>query len=102
MKNFRTYQLAVKCYKECYKLKLDRHLKDQMLRASSSVVLNLAEGSGKSTLKDRRRFFQISFGSLREVQAIMDLHPTSHPQLVAMLDTTAAHLYRLLKSMEHS
>ncbi len=102
MKKFRTYQLAVNCYKECYKLKLDRHLKDQMLRASSSVVLNLAEGSGKSTLKDRRKYFQISFGSLREVQAILDLHPNSPQYLITMLDTTAAHLYRLIKSMEHS
>jgi four helix bundle protein len=43
------------------------------LRASSSVVLNLSEGSGRTTAADRRRFFGIAFGSLREVQAIFDI-----------------------------
>jgi four helix bundle protein len=42
-KNFRTYQLAVEFYRSAKTLQLPRHLKDQLNRASSSVVLNLAE-----------------------------------------------------------
>ncbi|MGE3386767.1 MAG: four helix bundle protein [Bdellovibrionales bacterium] len=39
-----------------------------------SIALNLAEGSGKETNADRRRFYQIAMGSLREAQAIIDLY----------------------------
>ena len=73
MKNFRTYQLAIEFYKNSSNLKLPRHLKDQLSRASSSIALNLAEGRGKRTVKDQKRFFQIAMGSLRESQAILAL-----------------------------
>ncbi|MEI8347736.1 MAG: four helix bundle protein, partial [Pseudomonadota bacterium] len=71
--NFRTYNLSVLLYRECAKIKLPHHLKDQLLRASSSIALNLAEGRGKRTPKDQRRFFDIAFGSVREVQSVLDL-----------------------------
>ncbi len=38
---FRSYDLAVELYRRCKPLLLPAHLKDQLLRASSSVVLNL-------------------------------------------------------------
>jgi four helix bundle protein len=50
---FAAYQLAVRHYRLCRELRLPAHLRDQMLRASSSVVLDLAEGSAKPTVKDR-------------------------------------------------
>jgi hypothetical protein len=40
LKNFKTYQLSIQFYQACEKLKLPRHLKDQLVRASSSVALN--------------------------------------------------------------
>jgi len=49
LNNFRTFQISVKFYKEAIKIKLPRHLKDQLNRSSSSISLNLAEGHGKST-----------------------------------------------------
>ncbi len=98
MKNFRTYQLAKQLYQLSCTLKLPAYLRGQLLRASSSVVLNLAEGRGKRTMADQRKFFDISFGSIREVQAIFDL--SNAPQNAHQLaDQTAAHLYKLLKNL---
>ena len=47
---------------------------DQLRRAMVSAVLNLAEGNGKrSSAVERRRFFEISLGSIAEVAAALDL-----------------------------
>ena len=48
-------------------------LSDQLKRASASVVLNYAEGTGKSSARDRRRFFTIAKASACEVAAIFDV-----------------------------
>lgn len=48
-------------------------LADQLRRASSSVHQNFAEGYGKGTAKDSRRFFHIARGSANEVAAIFDV-----------------------------
>ena len=48
-------------------------LGDQIRRASASVLQNFAEGFGKSTKKDARRFFAIARGSCNEVAAIFDI-----------------------------
>jgi four helix bundle protein len=48
-------------------------LADQLRRAAASVPLNFAEGSGKSSLRDRQRFFLIAKGSACEVAAIFDV-----------------------------
>jgi four helix bundle protein len=42
-------------------------------RASFSVVLNIAEGSGKFSRADRRSFFVISRASIFECVAVMDI-----------------------------
>ncbi|MGA2864147.1 MAG: four helix bundle protein [Verrucomicrobiota bacterium] len=48
-------------------------VRDQSDRASSSSVLNLAEGNGKFTSPDRGRFFDISRGSALECAAALDV-----------------------------
>ena len=50
----------------------DRHARDQLLRASQSIPQNIAEGNGKGTKADRRRFFEIARGSALEYAAIQD------------------------------
>ena len=40
----------------------------QAKRSADSVGANIAEGCGRSTIADRRRFFAIAVGSLRETQ----------------------------------
>ncbi|MFH1728054.1 MAG: four helix bundle protein [Pseudomonadota bacterium] len=49
------------------------YLADQLKRAAVSSVCNLAEGNSKTSLKDRRRFFDISLGSIAEICACLDL-----------------------------
>ena len=51
-------------------------LTDQLRRAASSVTLNFAEGCGKSSPRDQRRFFMIARGSAYEVAAVFDLAKT--------------------------
>ncbi|MFH1728718.1 MAG: four helix bundle protein [Pseudomonadota bacterium] len=48
------------------------YLVDHLKRAAVSSILNLAEGNGKTSLKDRKRFFEISLGSIAEVCACLD------------------------------
>lgn len=48
-------------------------LHDQLDRARTSVVLNIPEGNGKYTAKDRCRFFDNSRGSALECAACLDL-----------------------------
>jgi four helix bundle protein len=45
----------------------------QLDRASTSIPLNLAEGNGKFSQKDRARYFQISQGSALECAACLDV-----------------------------
>src|SRR2546430_8346026 len=47
--------------------------RDQLERAGDSIALNIAEGNGKFSIKDRARFFQISHGSALECAACLDL-----------------------------
>jgi four helix bundle protein len=49
------------------------HLADQLRRAASSITLNYSEGCGKSSLRDRRRYFDSARGSANEVGAIFDV-----------------------------
>jgi four helix bundle protein len=48
-------------------------VKDQLDRASTSIALNIAEGNGKYSLKDRCRFFDIAHGSALEYAAGLDV-----------------------------
>ena len=47
--------------------------KDQLDRASTSIRLNIAEGNGKFSAKDRARFFEMARGSALECAACLDV-----------------------------
>ena len=65
---------AAWAYLLCRALKgLDRPTRDQLLRASQSIALNIAEGCGKMPSADRGHFLQIAGGSARECGAILDI-----------------------------
>jgi len=101
------YRLAIQyvawVVKLCPRLKGDnRHAKDQILRASQSIPLNIAEGNGKNTPADRRRFFEIARGSTLECAAIQDvlevidiLSPDENQAKKNDLDRIAAMLSKL-------
>ena len=46
---------------------------DQLRRAVISVPSNLAEGSGRTSMKDQAHFVEMAFGSLMEVDCQMDI-----------------------------
>ena len=52
---------------------IHRPARDQWIRASQSIPLNIAEGNGKSAEADRRRYFEIARGSALECAAIQDV-----------------------------
>ena len=95
--NFGTFDSAVTFYRSSRSIILPSHLKDQFDRAASSIVLNLAEGAGRTGRADSARFFSIAMGSVRECQAILDLSTTDQSEAVHQADSLAAHLYRLLQ-----
>jgi four helix bundle protein len=51
----------------------NRQARDQWLRAAQSIPLNIAEGNGKQSLKDKNRYFEIARGSALECAAIHDV-----------------------------
>ena len=97
LKNFEAYQVAKEFYWSCKEVKLPQFLRDQLLRASSSIALNVAEGSGKRTPRDQIRFYSIAFGSLRECQGILELEKISDARIMNLADRLGAMLFRLTK-----
>jgi four helix bundle protein len=52
---------------------LSRAVRDQVDRASLSVVLNTAEGAGRLSPRDKARFYSIARGSANETVALLDV-----------------------------
>lgn len=103
MSDFRCLNHAIELYKECKKQSLIYSIKDQLIRASSSVALNLAEGNQRFTIKDKRKFFNIALTSLREVQCIVEMEELKEieklaNQLEAMIFSLNRNLNRKLKT----
>jgi four helix bundle protein len=46
---------------------------DQLRRASVSIPSNIAEGLGRYSVKEQIHFFEIAYGSLREVDCQLDI-----------------------------
>ncbi len=95
IQGFLAYDLAVQLHRKVVVMELGHRIKDQLERASQSVVLNLAEGSGKPTQRDKVRFYAIAFGSLREVQAVFDLIQVKDEVTIDLVDHLAACVFKL-------
>lgn len=48
-------------------------LRDQFERASVSIVLNIGEGAGRRSRRDKRRFYSMARGSAMECGAVLAL-----------------------------
>lgn len=77
--NLEIYRLAIKLIKLIYNLakKLPKHeeyvLKPQLLRAVTSIALNIAEGKGRNNDKEFARFLRIAIASAFEVSAVLKI-----------------------------
>ena len=101
MKTLRSYELAKAFYRLVQKLKLQHHLYTQLARAALSVACNLAEGNGRPTWPDRRRFFYQAFASIKECQTVLELAEVSDQLILETADHLAASVYRLCRTQKN-
>jgi four helix bundle protein len=68
-------QFVLACYKLSNNLPVDEKfgMISQIRRAALSVHLNIAEGSSRKSEAERKRFYEISRGSLIEVDAALEI-----------------------------
>jgi len=83
------------------------HLADQLARASLSIVNNIAEGAGKFSKADKRRYYLIAMGSATESAAMLDIcyrrnliDDSTHRSGKQLLDRVVAMLVRLGKNLQ--
>jgi four helix bundle protein len=79
-------------------------LKEQLVRASESVVLNIAEGGGCLTPRQKINAFRIAHGSTRECAAALELMHSQDrradiQRARSELDLIARMLSRLIEKM---
>lgn len=95
---FRTLVLAEEFYTLTEELGLTGNLKDQLIRASSSIALNLAEGNAKQSVKEKKRYYKITYGSAKECQSIIHLAKVNDQKLIGQADRLGACLWKLVRS----
>jgi four helix bundle protein len=79
-----------------------RELSDQLKRATISVPLNIAEGSGKTSDRERARYHSIARGSAMECAAVLDLlrlQQLIEPTLCVEAKTLSVRLVSMLSKM---
>jgi four helix bundle protein len=95
--DFRLYTAAVRFYQLCKPLHLPPHARDQLLRASSSVGNNIGEGYGRIGIKDKKRFYRIALGSVRECVTIFAQEQIQDATLLDLADFLGGGLYKLVR-----
>jgi four helix bundle protein len=98
MKTFRTLDLSVEFYELSEKSDIKGNLRDQLLRAASSISLNLSEGNGKFSVKEKKRFYKMAYASLKETQTILRLAKISDEVTLKKADHLGASIYKLIQS----
>jgi four helix bundle protein len=104
------YKKAKSFHLECNALftsrSLDRFVVDQLGRASFSIPLNIAEGSGKFSKPDRRNYFTTARASVFECVAVLDilcdegkLSNEEFADLMGKADELSRILYAMVKNL---
>jgi four helix bundle protein len=73
--------------------------KDQLDRASTSIPLNIAEGNGKFSAKDRARFLEIARGSALECAAALDVLVARKLAAPDQIDMAKENLVRIVQML---
>jgi four helix bundle protein len=83
------------------------NLVDQLRRCSTSIALNIAEGSGSHSNKVYLTFLSYSYKSSKELEVLLDLSldlgfipPDEHVILLERLEELRAKLYRFMQQVE--
>lgn len=83
-------------------------LVDQLNRAALSIATNLAEGNGRFTKADRRNFFVIARGSVRECVPLLEvarrrelLQESQMRDLLERLETISRMLSGLISGLDN-
>lgn len=83
------------------------YLKNQLGRAALSIPLNIAEGSGKFSLKDRKHFLVIARGSVFECAAILrilyrenEINDDFENEQLICLDEMSRMLYAMIRNLD--
>lgn len=101
-------RLAVECTKAAHEFPEFEQLAlaDQLRRAAYSIPLNIAEGNTRKGTRDYRRFLDIAWGSLAELQTALAiardvgyLRPAEFGRLEALATETSKTLFGLLKKI---
>ena len=84
------------------------HLADQLTRSSLSIVNNIAEGAGKFSKGEKRKFYSIAMGSSTESAAMLDvclrrklITEETHHRGKLLLDRIVAMLVGLSKNLQN-
>lgn len=102
------FKVSQKFVFECYKLTKNFPSDErfamiqQIKRAALSVHLNIAEGCSRKSESERKRFFEISRGSLIEVDAALDVAATlnyCHKKSMLELGNYLLECFKMLSSM---
>lgn len=101
MKTFKTLDLAIELHQSLQKFHLQNFQKDQLQRASLSIALNLSEGAARFTTNEKRRFYRIAFGSLKETQTLIKIANITDEKVLRLSDATGASIYKLIAALDN-
>ena len=109
--NLEVYKSARQINQEILKLlklhpEINRSLKDQLIRAASRIMLNIAEGSGRFTKPDKRNFYIIARSSVFECVAIFDIFKDAgdisteeHSNIYQVLEKQSRMMWGIIQSL---
>ncbi len=85
---------------------IDPNIKDQIKRAANSIILNIAEGSGRFNPADRKSFFVMARAFVFESSAALDkvevAHKCSFVEIKNVLEAISNMLFRMISNLTKS
>ncbi len=105
-----SYKLSLYIYKLTSKYPKDElyGISSQIRRAAVSVLLNIAEGYGRLSEDDFKRFLKISLGSVNETSTLIELskdlgyiNSKEYNELIKQYDILGRKIYRFIETVNY-